>query len=147
MSEIFRRLDERAALERVRADRVRRVAGAVIYLAAALVIVWIGIGDLKGPAGSHGARVVGAPIVAALDFLVAASMLPMAALLIRSAPPDKSRWRLAAVGAVLFAMAASTAARRDWADLWFDGSAAVLGLFVLGSVANALVPARKQQAS
>jgi hypothetical protein len=146
MSEIFRKLDERAARERVRAERVRRVALTVAYVAVGLMMVWSGIGDLKGPAGDHGGRMAGVPIVAAFEFL-AAGALAIAALLVSRAAADKSKWYMAVSGIMFFALVAGQAAGHDWRDLWFDGWAALLGLTVLASIIGALVPARERPAS
>lgn len=146
MSEIFRKLDDRNAQERARADRAQRVVGAAIYFAAGLVVVWFGIGELKAPLSSHGGRLGGIPVVAALDFLVAASMFPMAALLFRRTSPDKSTWYATVLSAIFFAQAARRAAGHDWEDVWLNGGVALLGLIVLGSVVKVLVRTRKMRA-
>lgn len=147
MSEIFRKLDERAARERARADRVQRVVIVAIYFAAGLAMVWFGISDLKGLPSNHGGRLVGVPLVAASDFLMAASMLAMAALLLTRTSRENSKWYVMVLSAIFFSQTARHAAERDWRDVWFNGMAALFGLIVLGSVVQALVAARKRRTS
>ena len=126
--------------------RQAKSTGAILF-AVGLAFAWFAIGDLKGPFSNHVDRLVDFPLVAASDLLVAASSLAMAALLFTKTPPGNRTVSLAVLSAIFLAYAVRYAAERDRQDVGYDGWAALLGLILLGSFANAFVQARKRPPS
>jgi hypothetical protein len=149
---IFLKLDERAAQDRARNERLQRYLAGALYLMVAVAGLGLGLHDL-GQAQSSGRTSIFALGVPAADLVVAASMFALAGMILLGSQRFRSNWIPVFTTALFFAQAMRGAVRGNWNDhrFWsdhvWDVFVGLFGLLLVAHIARSLLATRKRDAA